>query len=154
MNISLQMATIEDYAEIEKLAQMVHKEHVHYRSDIYKNSDAIFTYDRYKQAIKDHYILTAKADDNICGYLYFYEKLVNIPILRERRVLYIDTIIVDVHNREHGIGSLLLDSVIEYAKEHKYQSLELSVLAQNTNAMNFYDRKGFKNKSVYMELVI
>lgn len=43
-----------------------------------------------------------------------------------------------------GIGSLLMESCVRYAVDHGFKTLWLTVWERNTQAMEFYRRKGFE----------
>jgi RimJ/RimL family protein N-acetyltransferase len=45
--------------------------------------------------------------------------------------------------RNRGVGSRLMDTVIEWAKQRPIRRLELEVLGNNPGARRFYERKGF-----------
>ena len=46
-------------------------------------------------------------------------------------------------HRQHGVGRLLVDSVLEWAKLRKARALHLMVTSNNEPAMRFYERLGF-----------
>lgn len=58
--------------------------------------------------------------------------------------LYLDNIAVNCQFRSQGIGSLLLDNVFAYAKEHHYKRILLDVVDTNPRAKKLYEQKGFK----------
>lgn len=45
--------------------------------------------------------------------------------------------------RSQGVGSLLLRKVIQNAKEHGFEKIELEVFSRNNDAVNFYYKNGF-----------
>jgi ribosomal protein S18 acetylase RimI-like enzyme len=57
--------------------------------------------------------------------------------------LIMDGIVVDSKFRGHGIGSLLLDKIIAYAKENDFDSVSLDVIDSNPRARKLYESKGF-----------
>ncbi len=59
-----------------------------------------------------------------------------------------DGIVVDGEARGKGIGSMLLDQIIDYAKEHKFKSIRLDVIDSNPRAQKLYETKGFVASSV------
>lgn len=54
------------------------------------------------------------------------------------------TIAVDKDYREDGIGSKLLDHVINYARENKASEIWLEASTKNVSAINLYKKYGFK----------
>lgn len=61
----------------------------------------------------------------------------------EERELVMDGIAVDSDFRGQGIGSLLLDQIITYAKENNFESIRLDVIDSNPRARKLYESKGF-----------
>jgi GNAT superfamily N-acetyltransferase len=59
------------------------------------------------------------------------------------RELLMDGIVVDAVARGQGIGALLLDAVIAYARERGDQRVRLDVVDTNPDAQRLYARKGF-----------
>lgn len=57
--------------------------------------------------------------------------------------LLMDGIAVDSQHRGQGIGSLLLDRIIQYAKENGFNSVRLDVIDSNPRARKLYESKGF-----------
>jgi ribosomal protein S18 acetylase RimI-like enzyme len=58
--------------------------------------------------------------------------------------LYLDTIAVSEQARGHGIGSKLLNTVINFARDEGFSSIKLSVIDTNTRAKSLYERVGFQ----------
>ena len=57
--------------------------------------------------------------------------------------LVMDGIAVDALMRGQGIGSQLLDNIIQYAKENHYSTIRLDVINSNPRAQKLYQSKGF-----------
>lgn len=53
--------------------------------------------------------------------------------------LYLEDLIVTKNNRRNGVGTLLLDEIIGFAKQQKYSRISWQVLDWNTDAIAFYD---------------
>ena len=58
--------------------------------------------------------------------------------------LYIAEIAIDDKFRGQGLGSAVLDDVIEYAKSENLNRIILDADFRNTSAKKLYERKGFK----------
>lgn len=54
--------------------------------------------------------------------------------------LYLEDLLVTEQMRGHGIGSLLMDELIEVCKQRKYSGLVWQVLDWNEPAINFYKK--------------
>jgi len=57
--------------------------------------------------------------------------------------LVMDGIAVDESLRGQGVGTKLLHGVIEFAREHGYQTVRLDVVDTNPRARQLYERLGF-----------
>lgn len=57
--------------------------------------------------------------------------------------LLMDGICVDKDMRGQGIGSLLLEAVIEFARQKNYRTIRLDVADTNPRARKLYERMGF-----------
>ncbi len=63
-------------------------------------------------------------------------------------VLEIHELFVIPEMRKKGIGKKLLDTVLEYGKEKRKKIAELWVGKENFQAINFYKKRGFKEREV------
>lgn len=57
----------------------------------------------------------------------------------------ITNIVTKKSNRKKGIGKLLLDKLIEMAKETDFETISLEVNEKNTVAIHLYENSGFEN---------
>ena len=48
-------------------------------------------------------------------------------------------------NQTKGIGQLMLNRVVDYAKEKGAKAVHLTVNKNNAKAIRFYEKNGFKN---------
>lgn len=66
---------------------------------------------------------------------------------KEKRTLC-DTIAVAEQYRGLGIGSKLLQTVIDFGRKENFACVKLSVIGTNTHAKKLYERTGFREESV------
>lgn len=62
----------------------------------------------------------------------------------ERNRCYMMTLGVLAAYRNYGVGTLLLNSIIETCKLNGNEAIELHVQTTNQNALNFYLKRGFQ----------
>lgn len=74
--------------------------------------------------------------------------------LRPDKSLYIDDICVDENYRRHGVGKMLYEHVLQFAKEEKCFNITLNVWAKNPSAQAFYESMGMTVQKVCMEQII
>ena len=83
-----------------------------------------------------YYVLVAETENDIVGialYYYGYSSW-------KGSMLYLDDLIVKETHRKLGIGKLLMDEIINIAKEEKINLVKWQVLNWNENAINFYKK--------------
>ncbi|MBR9845255.1 MAG: GNAT family N-acetyltransferase [Algicola sp.] len=80
----------------------------------------------------------AEVNDNIEGIALVYTRFSTWSGL----VLHLEDLIVSQHKRGHGLGTMLLDTVIKYAQELGVKRVSWEVLDWNESAISFYEKKG------------
>ncbi len=71
-----------------------------------------------------------------------------IQLHRAKKTSFIDDLIVKEEYRNKGIGKLLLQNAINYAKQQDCEVIELTSFLSNENAHRFYENNGFKKHSI------
>lgn len=150
----LQLARPEDRAAINELAQQVHGLHVLWRPDIYEPSDDLWPQQRFDDAVTARQLFCAKIDDRIVGYVLLKVRGYDMTGHTKRNVLIVDEICVDEKLRNRGIGTEMMIEVRAIAKAFGCTDLQLGVYPQNHEAMAFYQKCGFRIRSIdmYMKL--
>jgi len=59
--------------------------------------------------------------------------------------IYLSRMIVKAEHRKRGIGGIIIDYLINYAKRLGYEEISLGVDTNNLNARHLYEKKGFTN---------
>lgn len=59
--------------------------------------------------------------------------------------IYLSRMIVKDEYRNRGIGGIILNYLIDYAKQLGYEEISLGVDTDNFNARHLYEKKGFTN---------
>ena len=100
-------------------------------------------------------ILIADLEGRVAGYAFCILQVTeNDPVLRDRRVLYIDDLCVDEQHRGRGIATELYRQVLTYARQLHCDAVTLNVWCGNDSAMRFYEKSGLKPQKVGMEAVL
>ena len=86
----------------------------------------------------DNIMLLAKSDEKIVG----CASLSRLPRRMKHRGDFAISVAKEYWNR--GIGSQLLDSVIDFAKKNDFEIIDLQVRSDNLRAIGLYEKYGFK----------
>lgn len=116
-----------------KLLNELYDDEIEY--DIFKN--------KYNNSLKDNNFYGIVAEENgiILGVLT--SRLVN-RLVKSKDILFIDDLIVNKDCRRNGIGNLLLQNAISFAKEQNCETIELKSYISNEKSHKLYKKIGFK----------
>lgn len=87
-------------------------------------------------------------DEPIRQWLMEHGQPGNLDVETQGNVLYIDSVAVDAAFGGRGIGTTLIQRVIEYARELKIPTIALNVDQDNPAAARLYERLGFQKEKV------
>lgn len=100
-------------------------------------------------------IFIAETEGTVAGYAFCILQITeNDPVLRDRKVLYIDDLCVDEGHRGRGIAGALYQRVCDYARELGCDAVTLNVWCGNDHAMKFYEKCGLKPQKIGMEQIL
>ena len=150
MNLIIRKANIKDYDKINKL---------YWQSDCFHYNNEPYIYEKTNEGCRNKeyiepllneeinifIVLEKEKEKEIIGFLYAYEETKgHLPFHKKRKYIVIDNIVIDENYRNNGYGEKLLNHIIEYAKNGKYDDIVLNVYGFNKNAIKLYEKKGFK----------
>ena len=99
-------------------------------------------------------IFAAVVDGSMMGYCFcIRQETKGDPVLRDRKVLYIDDLCVEERRRGQGIAAALYGAVRDYARKEGYDALTLNVWAGNS-AEVFYKKMGMQVQKTGMEFIL
>lgn len=108
----------------------------------------------FKNSITDERACTFVAIENesVIGYLvgWIYKK--QNPCRLFTKTAEIENMLVAQSYRSKGIGGGLVKSFLAWAKEREVDHVKVGAIAQNTRAIEFYRRYGFKDYELILEL--
>ena len=87
----------------------------------------------------------AEANGVPLGYLHFKEDYTNFPLEKKWKALELKRIYVLKAFHGKGIAQRLMDFILNFAAEKKYEMLWLGVWEHNIRAQKFYVKYGFEN---------
>lgn len=100
--------------------------------------DDFWTYDVLQEELNNpnSEYFVAKLENNILGFAGIWKAVDDV---------HITDIVVKKSNRQTGIGSKLLEKLIQTAKNQNFKAITLEVNEYNLPAINLYLKYGFKN---------
>ena len=154
MDIKIRFAEEKDYNQVEKIMKQVQEMHTEWRPDIYKNVEILLPFDMYMDYVNNRELIVATLDsEDVVGMLIYVTRNISGGPMVDRKVMFIDSMGVDEHYRGQGIGRELFAFARNICEEQDYDGLELQVNAKNIAAKKMYEKYGFTEKSVNMELL-
>ena len=100
-------------------------------------------------------IFVAVEEDRVLGYGFCVMKdHTQDTVLTPHKSLYIDDLCVDESCRGKGIGKVIYNEILRYAKMRGCYNVTLNVWCCNPSAMAFYESLGMKPQKVGMETIL
>ena len=109
--------------------------------------DKFYNEEQLRQELSDEegYCFFAEQDGKPLAYLYFKEEYSSFPMMQKWKALELKRIYVLKEFHGQGIAQKLMDYIINYAIENKYEVIWLGVWEHNIRAQKFYAKYGFEN---------
>ena len=157
MNLKIREAIENDYIDISNLAREVHKLHVENRPDIYLDNETPLLRDRFEDLLSSNTTKVFVLENIYKNELIAYSVIqiinqIDSQLLVPSKFVYIDNFCVQSSNQKTGVGKLLFNHIVNYAKSEDISSIQLSVSEFNKNAINFYEILGMTTRNRKMEL--
>lgn len=147
----LELATIKDRAEINRLARQVHALHVQWRPDLYTMPEELFPEELFSELVRNKELYAAKLDGTVAGFAWVRTRQSEGVGLVPRKVMLVNQICVDEALRNHGIGTRMMEEIRVLARAFGCSELLLSVYPQNDAAVSFYQKCGFLIQNIHMQ---
>ena len=97
-------------------------------------------------------VIVATDEEKVVGILMYLVNKVDFDNHVNRTFYKVDAVAVDEGHRGQGIGHKLFDYLKDIAKDNNIDAIELQVNAENKTAKSMYEKYGFTDKSINMEL--
>ena len=150
MNASIRRAKQRDIETIQEFgSKLLNYERNNFDSSL--DSDWAFSDEakiKYLDAIQNKYVSIAEADGRPIGFLIGSIIEPKTSDARQIKQAYLQNLYVDEDFRKTGIGKDLVENFKEYCRNEGVKRLNVSVLAANEVAVNFYNIVGFKPRSL------
>ena len=154
---TVRRAEARDIPAILNLLVQVDMVHHNGRPDLFKGPATKYTGEELARILADDetpVFVCVSEDDRVLGHGFCVLQRAGGHVMVEHSSLYIDDICVDENARGQGVGRLLCDHILAYARERAFYNVTLNVWSCNPGAMAFYDRLGFSPYKVGMEIIL
>ncbi len=155
--MEIRFAQSRDIPGMLNLLQQVGEVHHQIRPDLFRSGAQKYDEAALEALLKnpDRPIFIAQNEGQVTGYAFCILQITkDDPVLRDRKVLYIDDLCVDEAQRGHGIAGALYQQVCQYARSIGCDAVTLNVWSGNDTAMAFYQKCGLKPQKVGMEFIL
>ena len=147
----LELAREVDFEAVRGLSVQIHDIHVAWRPDIYYTCDEPYSKEAFLTDIQNRMIYVAKVDGVVAGYIRLSVLQKGGAGTVEKKLLRLDSIVVDESCRGQGIGKAMITDVRALARVFGCKQLILSVHPENDGAVAFYQKCGFYIRSIQMD---
>lgn len=156
MNYEIREANNHDYTGIAQLTMEVYNLHLKNRPDVYLEIENPLSKEFFNDLLNSNTtkIFIVENTDNKLLVAYSILQIMNTknPIYIPKKYIYIDDFCVKSNLKRTGIGKLLFNHILDYAKLENAAALQLNVWEFNQDALKFYESMGMSTRNRMMEL--
>lgn len=155
--MNLENAKITDIDRIVQIIKEITLIHLKSRPDLFKERTTSEIIEDIKQKLElpEERIIIAKDEKIIKGILICKLKIIkNHSNLKNSKILWIEEIGVKSQFQKQGIGRILMNKAVDFAKQNNCERVDLNCWKLNENAIKFYKKIGMLEQRVIMELKI
>ena len=150
----LQLAREADWESVRRLSVQIHDLHVAWRPDIYYHCEEPFSKEAFQNGIRERMVYVAKLQNAVVGYVVLSMLNRGGPGAHVYKAMRLDSICVDQNLRRQGIGKTMVADVRALAKAFGCRELILGVHPENDDAVAFYQKCGFRIRTINMDMKI
>lgn len=148
----LQLARESDWEEVQRLSVQVHDMHVSWRPDIFCRTEEPYPKEKFLEDIRQRMVYVAKLDGIVAGYVVLAIMRKGGPGTVERKLLRLESICVEESIRGNGIGKTMVMEVRALARAFGCSQVILGVHPENDAAVGFYQKCGFRIRTINMDM--
>ena len=155
--IIVRYANASDLEIVNKLLYQVEDLHRVGRPDIFKPGEKKYTDDQLLEIFQNPAtpVFVAEEDGLVLGYVFcIIQETKGAKCIFDHKTLYIDDLCVDESARGKGVGKILYDYAIDYARGIGCHNVTLHVWDKNPGARTFYEKMGMGVQQTTMEVIL
>ena len=148
----LELARESDFEAVRRLSVQIHDLHAAWRPDIYYHCDEPYPKDRFLEDIQNRTVYVAKISGIAVGSLVLSIRKKGGPGTVEKKQMLLESICVDESLRGRGIGKSMVADVRALARAFGCSEVILGVHPENDEAVGFYQKCGFRIRTIHMDM--
>ena len=148
----LELARESDWEAVRSLSVQIHDRHVAWRPDIYFHCEEPYPREKFLEDIKSRLVYVAKVQQTVVGYLVLSVLHKSGPGTVEKKLMRLDSICVDESVRGQGIGKAMVADVRALSRVFGCSEVLLGVHPENDGAVGFYQKCGFRIRTINMDM--
>ena len=148
----LELARPSDWEEINRLSVQIHDLHAAWRPDIYYSCAEPYPREDFLAHIAEKRVYVAKLGGSVVGYLVLSFFTKGGPGTHASKGARLDSICVEKSLRGHGIGKEMVRDARALAQAFGCKELMLGVHPENDDAVSFYQKCGFRIRTIHMDM--
>lgn len=156
-SINVRAAIASDLEVVNKLLYQVEDLHRIGRPDLFKPGEKKYTDDQLLEIFQNPStpVFVAEEDGRVLGYVFcILQETKGAKAMFDHTTLYIDDLCVDESARGKGVGKILYDYAIDYARSIGCHNVTLHVWDKNPGARTFYEKMGMGVQQTTMEVIL
>lgn len=150
----LELAREQDFEAVKRLSVQVHDLHAAWRPDLYYHCDEPLPKEAFLDGIAKRMVYVAKVDGTVVGYVTLSVMDRGGPGAVVHKAMRLDAICVDEMARGQGIGKAMVTDVRALAKAFGCREVLLGVHPENDAAVAFYQKCGFRIRTINMDMKV
>ena len=145
-------ATIDDVPVISKMYEDFFEYHAGLQPLYYKAAEEHGNYPEYIIKSETDDLIIAEYDGNIAGFVHVLETKTEPYecIVQNKYAVCVD-LYTSPEYRRRGVGTSLINAMKEWAINRNLKFIQLNVLAENENAIKFYENGNFQTTAYNMK---
>ena len=153
--MTIRQATLSDIPQILTFLREILAFHHKGRPDLFLPAGEKYNAEELTKVLSDpsRPVLVAAEEDRLFGYAFCVLKESTAPLIA-RKTLYLDDLFVASLARGKGIGTLLMDEVVNLARREGCYNVTLNVWEFPESAKAFYEAYGMRVQRTTMEKIL
>ena len=148
----LELAREADWEAVKALSVQIHDLHARWRPDLYYSTEEPLPKTEFLEKIRQRLLYVAKIDSVVVGYVVLSMQQRGGPGAHVYKAMRLESICVEAGLRGQGIGKRMVADMRALAKAFGCAELLLGVHPENDPAVGFYQKCGFRIRTINMDM--